>query len=101
MKTKYLIIALMWIQLVGLLGEYWYMEIFRKIGNLLEEFMKVSEQTKNKRYTTYARIYIYMDLSKDILKVVSLYWEDGEWIQQIQHEQKVVSLYWEDGEWIQ
>ena len=71
----------MWIHLVGLPGEYWDMEILRDIGKSLGEFMKVSKQTNNKRYMDYSHIYVYMDLSKDLSKAVSLYWEDEEWIQ--------------------
>ena len=63
------------------------MEILKDIGNSVGEFMKVAEKTKNQRYTTYARINIYMDLSKDLPKAVSLNWEDEEWIQQIDYEQ--------------
>ena len=35
---------------------------------------------------TYARICVYMDLSKDLLEAVSLNWDDEEWIQQIDYE---------------
>ena len=73
--------------MVGLPGEYWDMEILRDISNSVVEFVKVAEQTKNQRYTTYGRIYVYMNLSKDLPEAVSLNWEDEEWIQQIDYEQ--------------
>ena len=49
--------------------------------------MKVAQKTKNQRYTSYACICIYIDISKDLLEAVSLNWEDEEWIQQIDYEQ--------------
>ena len=56
----------MWIHLVGLLGEYSDMEILRDIGNSVGEFVKVAEKTKYRRYTAYACICVYMDLSKEL-----------------------------------
>ena len=73
--------------MVGLPGEYWDMEILRDTGNSIGEFVKVFEQTRIERYTTYACICIYMDLSKDLPKAVILNWEDEECIQQIDYEQ--------------
>ena len=62
----------MWLRLVGLPREYWDMEILRDIGNSIGEFVKVAEQTKIQRYTYFARICVYMDLSKDFPEAVSL-----------------------------
>ena len=63
------------------------MEILCDIGNSIGEFVKVDEQTRLQRYTTFARICVCMDLSKDLPKEVSLNWDDEEWIQQIDYEQ--------------
>lgn len=49
--------------------------------------MKVAEQTKIKRYISYARIYVYIDLSKHLLEVIRLNWEDEEWTQPLDYEQ--------------
>ena len=38
-------------------------------GNTLGVFVKVSEQTKKMRYTSYAKICVYMDISQDMSKV--------------------------------
>ena len=73
--------------MVGLPSEYWDMESLRDIGNSIGEFVKVAEQTKIQRYMTYAHICVYMDLSKDLPKAISLNWEDEEWIQNIDYEQ--------------
>ena len=74
-------VASVWIRLVGLPGEYWDMGILRDIGNSIGEFLKVVEQTRLQRYTSFARICVYMDLSKDLSEAVSLNWEYEEWIQ--------------------
>ena len=73
-------VAPVWILLVGLPEEYWDMEVLRDIGNSIGEFVKVVEQTRLQRYTTFARICVYMDLSKDLPEAVSLNWDDEEWI---------------------
>ena len=59
------------------------MEILRDIGNSLGEFVKIAEKICLQRYTTFARICVYMDLSKDLLEAISLNWDDEQWIQQI------------------
>ena len=46
-----MIVALVWIRLVGLPEEYWDMEVLRDIGNSIGEFVKVIEQTRLQRYT--------------------------------------------------
>ena len=56
------------------------MGILRDIGNSIGEFLKVAERTRLQRYTSFARICVYMDLSKDLPEAVSLNWEDEEWI---------------------
>ena len=78
--------APVWIRLVSLLGEYRDMEILRDISNSIGEFVKVVEKMRIQRYTMYARICVYIDLSKDILEAVTLNWEDEEWIQHIDYE---------------
>ena len=87
LKTEDLIVASVWIRLVGLPREYWDMEVLRDIGNSIGEFVKVAKQTRLQWYTTFARICVYMDLSKDLPEAISLNWDDGEWIQQINYEQ--------------
>ena len=64
--------ALVWIWLFSLLGEYWDPDTLRDIGNALGEFIKVSEQTKVHRYTSFARICVYLDLLKELLEAINL-----------------------------
>ena len=63
------------------------MEVLRDIGNSIGEFVKFVEQTRLQRYTTFARICVYMDLSKDLPEAINMNWDDEEWIQQIDYEQ--------------
>ena len=62
------------------------MDTSKDIGNTLGEFIKVAEKTRVQRYTSFARIYIYLDLSKELLEAISLNWEDKEWIHPIDYE---------------
>ena len=56
------------------------------IGNSLGNFIKVSEQTRQRKYISYARICIYIDISRDFLDGIELTWEDEEWFQAIDYE---------------
>ena len=78
-ETEDLTVAPVWIRLFSLPGEYWDLDILRDIGNALGEFIKVSEQTKAQRYTSFARICVYLDLSKELPEAIKLSWEDEEW----------------------
>ena len=57
-----------------------------EFDNLLGTFVKVSEQTRKMRYISYARIYVYIDISKDLPVGVRITWEDKEWFQLIDYE---------------
>ena len=65
-------VAPVWICVFSLPREYWDMETLKDIGNTLGEFIKVAEQTKAQRYTSFARICVYLDLSKELLEAISL-----------------------------
>lgn len=69
-----------WIRLYSLPSEYWKEEILMDLGNALGYFVKASEQTKMGRYTSYARICVCMDISKEPLEAMNLSWEAEEWI---------------------
>jgi len=66
--------------------EYWDEDSLQDIGNGLGEFIKIAEETKLKQYTSYARICVYMHLSKALSDVVSIYHDDFEWVQAIYYE---------------
>ena len=70
--------APIWICLFSLLGEYWDLDTLKDIGNTLGEFIKVAEQTRAQIYTSFARICVYLYISKELPEVISLNWEDDE-----------------------
>ena len=56
--------------------EYWDEETLKDIGNGLGVFIKVSEETKLRRYTSYARICVHMHVAKALTDSVSLFHDD-------------------------
>ena len=66
--------------------EYWDEESLRDIGKGLGEFIKIAEEMKLRRYTSYTRIYVYMRLDIALPDSVSLYHDDFEWIQPLDFE---------------
>ena len=42
--------------------------------------------TKAVRYTSYAQICVYMDISKDLPKAISLTWNDEDWLQMLDYK---------------
>jgi len=78
--------APVWIRLYSLPWEYWEEESLKAIGSALGDFVKIAEDTKTQRYTSYARICIYVDLKQPLPDTVSLSHEDVEWIQLIDYE---------------
>jgi hypothetical protein len=76
-----------WLRLYSLLLDYWLPSTFEEIGNKLGKYVKTSEATLKGRYTSYARIYIEMDVSGVLSEAISLEFRDEEWIQIIDYEQ--------------
>jgi hypothetical protein len=58
--------APVWILLYSLSQEFLLEEILMGIGNTLVRYVKSLEETKQMRYTSYARIYVYMNVSKTL-----------------------------------
>ena len=81
-----LTIAPVCIRMYSLPLEYWKEEILMDIGNTLGNFIKVSEQTRQRKYILYAKICIYLDISKDLPDGIKLTWEDEKWFQAIDYE---------------
>ena len=73
-----LTIALVWIRMHSLPSKYWKEEILTKIGNTLGTFIKVSEQMRQRKYISFTRICIYLDISRDLPDGIELTWEDVE-----------------------
>jgi hypothetical protein len=66
--------------------DYWDDETLKDIGNALGNFFKIAEQTKTNKYTSYARICIYMHIAKTLSDSICLAHEDTEWIQTLDYE---------------
>jgi hypothetical protein len=75
-----------WIHLYSLPQELWLEEILMGIGNTVGRYVKSSEATKQRKYTSYERICIYMDISKALLGSVTIEYQDEDWIQTIDYE---------------
>jgi len=78
--------APVWIRLYSLPWEYWEEKSLQEIRNSIGKFVKIAEETKLCRYTSYARIYVYMDLKQPLPDTVSFFHEDSEWVQVIDYE---------------
>jgi hypothetical protein len=55
--------ALVWIHMYSLPQEFWLKEILMGIGNTLGRYVKSSEAMKQQKYTSYGRIFVYMNIS--------------------------------------
>jgi len=66
--------------------EYWDEESLKAISNGLGEFIKIAEETKLRKNTSYVCICIYMWLGKALTDSESLLHDDFEWIQPIDYE---------------
>ena len=86
-KTKFnpnkedLTVSLIYIRMYSLPTKYSREEILEDLGKTIGKFFKSLEQTKEVRYISYARIRVYMDLSRELPEAINLSWEDEEWIQ--------------------
>lgn len=78
--------APVWVRMYSLSVEYWREETLADIGNKLGNFIKVAEETKTRRYTSYAKICVQMHLTKALVDSVSLYHDDFEWNQPLDYE---------------
>jgi hypothetical protein len=78
--------APVWLRLYSLPQELWLEEILAGIGNTIDIYIKASEATKQRRYTTYARICVYLNISKPLPGAITLDYQDEEWSQTIDYE---------------
>ena len=76
-----------WIRLFSLPMDYWGLNALMQIGNKLGTFIKASEATLQKRYTSYARLCIEMDVSGALHDGLWLEYRDEEYFQPIDYEQ--------------
>ena len=64
--------APIWIRLYNLLEDFWLEEILMGIGNTVGQYVKTSKAKNKRKYTSYAQICIYMNISKALMAEVML-----------------------------
>ena len=62
------------------------LEILEGIGNTIGSFVKIAETTKKGRYTSYAKICVYMNIVNPILDFVELEYHEEVWQQNPDYE---------------
>jgi len=69
-----------WVRLYSLPLDYWKIETLTTIGNKLGRYVKTFEATRRRKYTSFSRICVEMDLSRALLDEVILEVYDEEWV---------------------
>jgi len=78
--------APIWVRLFGLPVEFWDPEILEGIGNTIGDFVKIAEATKRGKYTSYARLCVYMNIAEPLPEYIELEYHDEIWQQPIDYE---------------
>jgi hypothetical protein len=78
--------APVWIRLYSLPQEFWLEEVLAGIGNTIGIYVKSSEATKQRRYTSYARICVYLNIANALPGSITLEYQDEDWAQTIDYE---------------
>lgn len=81
-----LLAAPVWVRLFGLPSEFWKPDILEGIGNSIGDFVKVAESTKRGKFTSYARICIYMNIAEPLPEFVEVEYHDELWKQPVDYE---------------
>jgi len=76
-----------WIRLFSLPIDYWGLSALKQIGDQLGKFIKASEATMQRRYTSCARICVEMDVSRALHDGLWLEYRDEDYFQAIDYEQ--------------
>jgi hypothetical protein len=66
--------------------EFWLEEVLAGIGNTIGVYVKSSEATKQRRYTSYTHICVYLNIAKLLLGSIVLEYQDEDWMQTIDYE---------------
>ena len=78
--------APVWVRLFGLPMDFWDPEILEGIGNSLGTFVKIEDSTARGRYTSFARICVYMNISEPLPEMIELEYEGKVWMQLLDYE---------------
>jgi len=71
--------APIWVRMFGLPIEFWDLEILEGIRNSIGTFAKVAKTTKKGRYTSYAKICVYMNIAKPLPDHIEVEYHDEVW----------------------
>jgi hypothetical protein len=66
--------------------EFCLEEVLESIRNTIGVYVKYSEETKHWRYTSYAHIFIYLNISNSLPGSISLEYHDEDFSQTIDYE---------------
>ena len=75
-----------WIRLYSLSQEFWLEEVMDDIRNNIGVYVKSLEATKQRRYTSYVCIYVYLNISKLLPGSISMEYHDEDSLQTIYYE---------------
>lgn len=78
--------ATIWVRLFRLTVEFWNPEILEGIGNTIGAFVKVANTTKRGKYTSYARLCVYMNIAEPLPEHIELEYHDSFWQQPLDYE---------------
>lgn len=74
-----MIVAPIWVRLFSLPMEFCDPDMLEGIGNIVGTFVKVAESTKRGKYTSYARICVYMNIAEPLPEYMELEYHDEIW----------------------
>lgn len=78
-ENEKMLAAPIWVRLFGLPVEFWDPEILEGIGNTIGDFVKIAEATKRGKYTSYARLCVYMNIAEPLPEFIELEYHDEVW----------------------
>ena len=67
-----------WIRLYSSPQEFWLEEILMGIGNTVGRYVKSLKDINMRKYTSYDRICVYMDISKALPESITLEYQDED-----------------------
>jgi len=76
-------VSLVWVRLFGLPTDFCDPDILEGIVNSIGSFIKIADTTKKGRYTSYARICVYMNLANPIPDTIELEYHEEIWQESI------------------
>jgi len=79
-------VAPIWVEIFSLPVNFWDPKILEGIGNSIGRIVKVVDSNCRGRYTSYARICVYMNITEPPREFVELEYQDEVWQQSLDYE---------------